>query len=200
MLKNYYVGKVRDLSMTKISLTELKKHLRTYEAEELVSIIIDFYKSSEDVKKYMHMMMDPESTENQLFDEAKKKILHQFYPERGEPKLKLAEAKKAISEFGKLCNNPAKTIDLMIYYVELGVEFTNDNGDMNESYYNSLVSMYQNALKKISADHGIGLYHAFRDRIRAIVKDTSDFDWFHDDLDQLFTDFAGEYEEDLVVG
>ena len=45
------------------------------------------------------MMLEPESTENQLFDEAAKKILHQFYPDRGEPKLKLAEAKKAISEF-----------------------------------------------------------------------------------------------------
>ncbi|MDF2647115.1 MAG: hypothetical protein K0Q73_2920 [Paenibacillus sp.] len=91
--------------MTKISIPELKKQLKTYKAEELVSIIIDCYKSSSDVKSYIHMMMEPESTENQLFDEAKKKILHQFYPDRGEPKLKLAEAKKAISEFSMVSSN-----------------------------------------------------------------------------------------------
>ena len=65
--------------MTKLSLPELKKQLKTYKAEELVSIIIDCYKSSADVKKYIHMMLEPESTENQLFDEAKKKISHQFF-------------------------------------------------------------------------------------------------------------------------
>ena len=180
--------------MTKLSLPELKKQLKTYKTEELVSIIIDCYKSSPDVKKYIHMMLEPESTENQLFDETKKKILHQFYPDRGEPKLKLAEAKKAISEFAKLSNNQARTIDLMIYYVELGVEFTNDFGDMNASYYNSMVSMYQNALNKINSE---GLFRLFQDRLRAIVQNTSGIGWgFHDDLADLFYEFAADYEED----
>ncbi|MBE1446129.1 DUF6155 family protein [Paenibacillus sp. OAS669] len=183
--------------MTKLSLPELKKQLKTYKTEELVSIIIDCYKSSPDVKKYIHMMLEPESTENQLFDETKKKILHQFYPDRGEPKLKLAEAKKAISEFTKLSNNQARTIDLMIYYVELGVEFTNDFGDMYASYYASMVSMYQNALNKISSDHGNGLYYVFQERLRAIVQNTSGIGWgFHDELADLFYEFAADYEED----
>ncbi|UJF32646.1 DUF6155 family protein [Paenibacillus hexagrammi] len=183
--------------MTKISIPDLKKQLKTYKAEELVSIIIDCYKSNNDVKKYIHMMLDPESTENQLFDEAKDKILHQFYPKRGEPKLKLAEAKKAITEFGKLSNNLAKTIDLMIYYVELGVEFTNDYGDMYESYYSSMVSMYQNALNKISADNGIGLYLRFQGRLKAIVRNTDGIGWgFHDGLADLFYDFAVDYEDE----
>jgi hypothetical protein len=184
--------------MTKISLPELKKQLRTYKTEELVSIIIDCYKSSEDVKKYIHMILEPESTENQLFDEAKKKILYQFYPDRGEPKLKLAEAKKAISEFGKLSNNQARTIELMIYYVELGVDFTNDYGDINETFYYSMESMYQNALNKIRADNGNGLYHIFRDKLKAIVRNTSGIGWgFHDQLSQMFYEFAVEYEEEL---
>jgi hypothetical protein len=185
--------------MTKLSLPELNKQLKTYKAEELVSIIIDCYKSSADVKKYIHMMLEPESTENQLFDEAKKKILHQFYPDRGEPKLKLAEAKKAISEFVKLSNNQVKMIELMIYYVELGVEFTNDYGDMYESYYDSMASMYQNVLNKIN-DNGSGLYHVFQDRLRAIVRNTSGVGWgFHDQLADLFYIFAVDYEEDPEV-
>lgn len=187
-------------SKTKLSLPELKKQLKTYNAEELVSIIIDCYKSSADVKNYIHMMLEPESMENQLFDEAKKKISHQFYPDRGQPKLKLAEAKKAISEFSKLSNNQARTIDLMIYYVELGVEFTNDFGDMYASYYSSVASMYQNALNKINSDHDISLYYVFQDRLRAIVQNSSGIGWgFHDELADLFYEFAADYEEDPEV-
>ena len=66
--------------MTKISIPELKKQLKSYKAEELVSIIIDCYKSSSDVKSYIHMMLEPESTENQLFDEAVKENFTSFSP------------------------------------------------------------------------------------------------------------------------
>lgn len=184
--------------MTKISIPELKKQLKTYKADELVSIIVDNYKSSEDVKRYIHMMLEPESTENQLFDEAKKKMLHQFFPDRGHPKLKLSEAKKAISEFGKLCNNHARTIDLMIYYVELGVGFTNSYGDIDEPFYYSMESMYQNAINKIRTDSGSGLYHLFRDRLKGIVRNTDGIGWgFHDQLAGMFYEFAVDYEEDI---
>lgn len=64
--------------MTKISIPELKKQLKTYKADELVSIIVDCYKSSSDVKSYIHMMLEPESTEDQLFDEATKKYYISF--------------------------------------------------------------------------------------------------------------------------
>jgi TusA-related sulfurtransferase len=190
--------KGKKFTMTKISIPELKKQLKTYKAEELVSIIIDCYKSSSDVKSYIHMMLEPESTENQLFDEAKKKILHQFFPDRGHPKLKLAEAKKAISEFGKLCNNQARTIDLMIYYVELGVSFTNSYGDIDEPFYYSMESMYQNALNKIRTDSGSGLYHLFRDRLKGIVRNTDGMGWgFNDQLAGMFYEFAADYEDDI---
>ncbi|MEW9701968.1 hypothetical protein [Paenibacillus sp. SI8] len=152
--------------MTKLSLPELKKQLKTYKAEELISIIIDCYKSSADVKKYIHMMLEPESTENQLFDEARRRF----------------------------CTS-------LIYYVELGVEFTNDYGDMYESSYYSLASMYQNVLNKINIDHGSSLYYVFQDRLRAIVRNTSEVGWgFHDQLADLFYNFAVDYEEDPEVG
>lgn len=184
--------------MTKLTLPQLKKELKTYEPDALISIIIDNYKSSPDVKKYIHMLLDPESTENQLFDEAKKKILHQFYPERGDAKLKLGEAKKAITEFDKLCNNQVKTIELMIYYVELGVALANEWGDMYESFYNSMASTYANALQKIGAYEGNGLYFRYRDRLLRIVNDTDRMGWgFHDQLCELFYGFAADYEDEI---
>lgn len=131
--------------------------------------------------------------------EAKKKILHQFYPERGEPKLKLAEAKKAISEFDRVCNNQIRTIELMIYYVEIGVDFANRYGDMYESFYYSMGSTYATALQKIAAsDGGNGLYFSFRDRLLGIVNHSNRMGWgFHDQLCELFYGFAADYEDEI---
>ncbi|REE90632.1 hypothetical protein A8990_106137 [Paenibacillus taihuensis] len=183
--------------MSKLSIPALKKQLKTYKTEELVSIIVDCYRSNPEVKKYIHMLLEPENTEDQLFEEAKKKIVQQFYPDRGYPKLKLAEAKKAISEFGKLSGNQARTIELMIHYVELGVRFTNDYGDINEPFYNSIASTYHNALKKINQDTNEGLLHLFKERLSAIVTDTSHIGWgFHDELAGSYYTYVVDDEED----
>lgn len=183
--------------MSKISLPELKKQLKTYKPEELVSIIVDCYKSSADVKKYIHMMLDPESTENQLFEEAKKKVLIQFYPDRGEAKLKFAEARKAISEFNKLTNNQVRTIELMIYYVELGVQMTNEYGDMYESFYNSMVSMYQSAVQKIAEDTSGGRYHLFRERLMTIIARAGNVGWgFEEGLADTYYSYVGGFEDE----
>jgi hypothetical protein len=156
---------------------------------------MDCYKLNEDVKKYIQVMLEPESAVQQLYEEAESKILHEFYPNRGEPKLRLAQAKKAISEFNKLCNDHVKTIELMIYYVELGVEFTNGYGDINEPFYYSMESMYQNVLKKIRAEKGIGLYNLYRDRLKAIVSSTENIGWgFHDQLAEMYFEIEQEYE------
>jgi hypothetical protein len=182
--------------MNKLSLPELKKQLKSYKTNDLISIIVDCYKLSDDVKKYVHIMLEPESTAQQLFEEAKSRIVQEFYPNRGEPKLRLAQAKKAITEFNKLCNDHVKTLELMIYYVELGVEFTNDYGDINEQFYYSMESMYQNVLKKIRAERGRGLYNLYRDRLIAIVNNTEDIGWgFHDQLAGMYLEMEHEYED-----
>jgi hypothetical protein len=38
----------------------------------------------------------------------------------------------------------------MLFYVEMGVRYTNQYGDINESFYTSMESMYENATKHIS--------------------------------------------------
>lgn len=35
----------------------------------------------------------------------------------------------------------------MIYYVECGVELTNEYGDIDESYYSSVENVYENAVQ-----------------------------------------------------
>lgn len=180
--------------MEKYSVSDLKKHFKTCKQEELIKMLVDCYKQSADVKKYVHFMIDPERATKQLYEEAKEEIEQQFYPKRGEPKLKLSKAKKAISDFNKLCNDSKKTIDLMIYYVELGVQFTNDYGDIDEPFYYSIELMYQNALKKIQ-DEEESAFFDYQKRLKAIMDDTEHIGWgFHDQLAGMYLEAAAGYE------
>lgn len=187
------------MTKSNLSITEIKRNLKTYKQEELISIIADCYKLSDAVKKYFDVMFDSENSVNKLFEEAKDSILEEFFPVRGFGKLRLAQAKKAITEFNKLCNDKVKTIDLMLYYVELGVDFTNAYGDINESFYNSMVSMYMNVVKKITSEDGVGWYLQFKERLEAIVTKTSGIGWgFHDDLSEIYYELEERYEESVT--
>jgi hypothetical protein len=74
----------------------------------------------------------------------------------------------------------------MIYYVEQGVRFTIEYGDINEAFYISMESMFDQALKIIQEND---LHDIFFSRCRAIVKDTRGIGWgFHDGLRDIFAE------------
>ena len=84
--------------------------------------------------------------EKKLFNEFRHTVITAFYPERGY-EIKLHKGRQAISNFGKYGPSPHRLADLMFVYVETGVSFTSEFGDMNESYSSSLESMYVRVLK-----------------------------------------------------
>ncbi|MFD0676895.1 MULTISPECIES: DUF6155 family protein [unclassified Paenibacillus] len=178
----------------KTSIPEIKKSLKSYEKEALISMLMDCYKLSSDVKNYIHILINPDETIEELFEKSKHQIRQEFFPERGLARLRLSHAKKAITDFKNLSNDEVRTIDLMIYYVEVGVNFTNAYGDIDEPFYNSMISMYSNVIKKIVGNEA--LFHRFNERLETIVGKTAGIGWgFHDELSYLYMEFAAEFEE-----
>ncbi|MFZ3590571.1 DUF6155 family protein [Bacillus sp. DJP31] len=90
----------------------------------------------------------------------------EFPPEKGHGKVRLNEAKKAISDFKKLTNDELRTADLMLYYVEKGVEFTNNYGDIDQSFYSSIESMYERVI--ILCDEEEEYYNFFANRLKQV--------------------------------
>jgi hypothetical protein len=81
----------------------------------------------------------------------------------------------------------------MIYYVEMGVAFTNTYGDIYDQFYDSMISMYSNVMKKVSGN--AVLTNLFRARLEKIVSNTSGIGWgFHDSLVELFTEYIEELD------
>jgi len=111
----------------------------------------------------------------------------QFFPARGDGKLKLAEARKAIRDYQKATGNLTGGIDLRLTYVENGTEFTREFGDINESFYNSL-EFVLNEMVGLLLRASPESYPRFRERIQRLATLADGIGWgYGDDVrDQVF--------------
>jgi hypothetical protein len=167
-----------------MGLTDLKKELKKLEKEKLIDLIADLYKKNKSVKEFLDFYVSPD--ENELFKKYRDKVFEAFFPKRGYS-YKLKDGKQAISDFKKLEPATELLVNLMLFYVESGVKFTNDFGDVNEAFYNSLSTTFIDALKMMDKEN---LLNVFEERVEKIVDDTSGIGWgFHDYLVQVWFDF-----------
>jgi hypothetical protein len=120
-------------------------------------------------------------------------VFEAFYPKRGY-NYKLKDGKQAISDFKKLGPSADLLADLMLFYVETGVKFTNDFGDIDEGFYSSMETTYVAALTIMKKEN---LLDKFAERAVKVVTDTSGIGWgFHDYLGDVHSDFYADYSDD----
>jgi hypothetical protein len=171
------------------NLTDLKQYLKKCSPEELVLEIAELYKRFDGVKDYYQVKLSPDS-HSDVITKYKKIIGDQFFPTRGLGKAKLSIAKKAITDYKKIAENARDVVDIMLFYVEQGVLFTNEYGDISESFYSSMESVYEDAVELMAKNK---IHDIFQKRCLKIVKDTSHIGWgFNDTLDDIYSDAFGE--------
>lgn len=177
---------------TKLSLTELKKRLSSKTNAELVEEIAQLYKTFPNVKEYYQsILLDDDS----VILEKYKEIIKGEFLMRGNrfPKMRLSVARKAVTDFKKISRSTHSIADIMVAYVEAGVSCTNEFGDIDEPFYNSMESMYETALKHVVKEH---LFDEFGDRLFDIVDDTRGIGWgFHDQLSYLYESYEAMVEK-----
>lgn len=172
-----------------MKVTELKIRLKDKSQEELIKDILDLFKKNQFVKDY-YISKYSDDSNSPILSKQKDIIVNEFLPERGDGKARISVAKKAISEFKKLSTNKVSIADLMVFYVEVGVRYTNEFGDVDEKFYLSMEKMYELALKFIVANK---LVDIFQERCLEIVKDTAKVGWgFHDKLSELYGCYMSE--------
>lgn len=167
-----------------MSLLKLKKELLKLEKPQLIALVGELYKSQKAVKEYLDFYFEP--NEADLLPAYRERVLRAFYPKRGyDYNLRLGKA--AISDLRKLGVSAQPLADLMLHYVECGIRYTNDYGDINESFYLSLEGMYEQALTLMQQEK---LLPHFAERSRRAVLDTSNIGWgFHDQLAELYEQY-----------
>lgn len=173
------------MTQPRINLTTLKKHLRTRSQAELIADIAELYKRFQPVKDYYQIQLYPQG-EEQVAAKFKKIIKDQFFPARGFGKARLSVAKKAITEYKKVNKTIVGLVDIMLFYVEQGVRFTDAYGDIDEPFYISMETMYEKAVQEIIKHKQKDI---FQKRCQKIVLDTSDMGWgFYDTLSEIYED------------
>ena len=164
-----------------MGLKEVKSELGKLDKTTLIKHISELYKKYKPVKEYFDFYVNPD--EKKILEQYKEKVTEGFFPKRGF-QLKLSISRKAINEFKKLGTSDESMADLLLHFVENGVEFTNDYGDIDESFYSSIENTYSNALDLIDKN---GLLDKFENRAYKIVTDTEGIGWgFHDFLGDLY--------------
>ncbi|OFX29924.1 MAG: hypothetical protein A2X08_08635 [Bacteroidetes bacterium GWA2_32_17] len=170
-----------------MGLTDIKKELKKLEKDKLVDLVADLCKKNKSVKDFFDFYINP--NEKDLFVKYKDTVYEAFFPKRGY-RLRLSNGEKAISDFRKLETSKELLADLMLFYVETGVEFTNEFGDIDEPFYNSVASVYSQALTLMKKEK---ILNKFSDRAKKVVDDTSNIGWgFHDELGDVYSDFYME--------
>ncbi len=63
--------------------------------------------------------------------------------------VKISLARKAISDYRKAVGDPEGLAELMLFYVECGASFTLEFGDIDETFYYSVVRVFSDGLKML---------------------------------------------------
>jgi hypothetical protein len=170
-----------------------RQHLSTWDKAALIALVKDLHDSSTTNRNFIQARCQAADGGSEAIELYRNRIVEQFFPKRGFGKLKLGEARKAIREYKKATGSIPGTLELLMTYVENGVEFTNQYGDIDERFYNSIES----ALSEVDAmlrGKAQEFYPGFSARLARLEQATDGIGWgFHD----FIADVVGSLEEEL---
>jgi hypothetical protein len=170
-----------------------RQHLTTWEKPALLALVKDLYDASAENRDFIRARCNAEDSGGEALEKYRWKIVEQFFPARGEGKLKLGEARKAIRDYRKATGNIPGTAELLMTYVENGTRFTDQYGDIDERFYSSVES----ALDELAAllrGEARDSYPQFVDRLAEVDRMASGIGWGFCDF---VADVVGALEEEL---
>ena len=160
---------------------EVRKVLLRGDVEMLIDLVKDLYDASPANQDFLHTRLKVNEDDTSALKPYLDRITSQFKMTRGDVKLDLAEARRAIREYRKATKNVPGTIELMLTYVECGTGFTLDYGDIDSRLYSSLSSVLRE-MADIVCSEGRDYYPRFRDRIQNLNANSGSIGWGYGDL------------------
>ena len=170
-----------------------RQHLATWDKPALLALVKDLYDAAAANRDFIQARCQAGEGGGEVLEKYRSKIVEQFFPARGEGKLKLGEARKAIRDYRKATGDIPGTAELLMTYVENGTKFTHDYGDIDERFYSSVES----ALDELAAllrGEAREMYPQFSERLASVEQMTDGIGWgFHD----FVAGVVGQLEDEL---
>ena len=144
--------------------------LRNLEPKEMIDLFRRLYMLSSDNAELIESQFKSVS-EDESLEEYRRKIVLEFFPlwETHDSFPRMGWMKSLIRDYRKGTGDLAGTAELMVTFQEQGMKFTMAYGDINERFYDSLLSG-MNDLEKMLTKDAPELFTAFRDRLVEIVR------------------------------
>ena len=176
-----------------MKITDLKKQLNSMEKNELAVLICKLYKASKQAQSLIDVELCGESVEEQLIAYRKKKIHAAFFGRR----LSLKTGRTIISDFKKASKNKENIAELMLHYVECGVEYTNMYGDIDEAFYYSIESMFADFVRVLNNLDSEAYYKCNAKRIKRMYLATDGIGWgFSEEMSNIYYEIQWLEEEE----
>ena len=150
--------------------TATSRLIRNLEPKEMLDLFRQLYLLSTDNAELIDSQFKS-SQGDKLLEEYREKIIQEFFPERNpyDSFPKMGKIKQWIRDYQKGTGDMAGTTELMVTFQEQGANFTMAYGDIDERFYDSLLSGW-NDLEKMLTKTAPELFPAFRERMLEIVK------------------------------
>ena len=164
-----------------MTIKELKKELKKLEQSELIELISGLYKTNDNVKEIVNVKFIGERYQEELLESYKEKMYAEFFTKNMKTMPSFKSAKEMITEF-KSIGRFEMVLDLMLYYVECGDEFTNEFGDIDGPFYDRLCSLYGQFIDQLNSKGTEDLYLKFKERIESLITSSSGIGWGYGDF------------------
>lgn len=178
----------------RIKWTEIESELEELGKPALIRLLKQIYDASTANQAFFVSQLLKEQVTTEMREPYRQRIIHQFFPNRGFGKLDLRVARQAIRDYRRATQDIAGTLDLMLTYVEQGTRFTNEFGDIEESFYNSMESVLGEAAKLVTSHPD--LYDQFRGRFIGLKRATNGIGWgYHDAVTEIVEELEAQIDK-----
>jgi hypothetical protein len=183
-----------------LSRKDFKQALSKFSRADLIKLVGDLYSTSPDNRNFLEAKFSsaaPHSPSASVPSLKRyKAIIHKnLFPDvmTGTAPLSFVPVRKAISDYKKATGDMKGVLELMVYAVECGNDFTLEYGDIDERFYDNLVSLFSKAvqlLKTMDAQ----TREITLPRLIAVVEKADGIGWgYHDGIsDALYGAFPPE--------
>ena len=128
--------------------TDVKAKLANFDRLALVVLIQDLYTAHKDNQAFLHARF---GLGDDILKPYKETLDRWLWPDvlRNQD-TSVVKAKQAISNYKKAVGEPVGLAELMVFYCECAAGFCNDVGYQDDSYFDALVRMFEQAVKIIA--------------------------------------------------
>lgn len=130
------------------SWSDLKTKLADLDRADLLGLVKDLYTANKDNKVFLHARFGLGDDPLEPYQDV---ITRWINPPDYRNPISVSKAKKAISDYKKALGQPEGLAELTVFYCEEVFDFLAGCGMEDEGFYDSLVLMFEQALKYVQA-------------------------------------------------